>query len=175
MATRYEAGRVDRDRDRDRDDGRRSTAAPFIGLGGLILIVGSMLPWASDSGTAAKINETISGSSFSDGRVAMGVGFAMLAIAFVMFTTRRAGSWFDADLLGFALATTGLVVTIATLVALGSNGADNVERSAEVGLYVAIAGSAIAFVGALAGLMRSSSDRATHERRGGVVGTDRAA
>jgi len=173
MASRYESTRVDTDR--NRDDGRRSTAAPFIGLGGLILIIGTFLPWASDSGTAAKINETISGSSLSDGRIAMGLGFAMLVIAFVMFTTRRAGSWFDADLLGLALATTALVTTIATLAALGSNGADNVSRSAEAGLYVAIAGSAVGFVGALVGLMRSASDRATHDRRGGVVGTDRAA
>ena len=173
MATRYETTRLDTDQ--HRDDGRRSTAAPFIGLGGLILIIGTFLPWASDSGTANTINESISGSSFSDGRMAMGLGFAMLLIAIVMYTTRRAGSWFDADLLGFALATTAVVVSIATLTALGSNEADNVTRTAELGLYVAIAGSLISMVGALVGLVRSASDRATDERRGGVVGTDRAA
>lgn len=173
MASRYESTRLDTER--NRDDGRRSTAAPFIGLGGLILIIGTFLPWASDSGTANTINESISGSSFSDGRIAMGLGFAMLLIAVVMYTTRRAGSWFDADLLGFALATTAVVVSIATLTALGSNEADNVTRTAELGLYVAIAGSLISMVGALVGLVRSASDRATEERRGGVVGTDRAA
>jgi hypothetical protein len=173
MASRYESTRLDTDR--RTDDGRRSTAAPFIGLGGLILIIGTFLPWASESGTANKINESISGSSFSDGRIAMGLGFAMLLIAVVMYTTRRAGSWFDADLLGFALGTIAVVTTVATMTALGSNGADNVARTAEVGLYVAIAGSVIGMVGALVGLVRSASDRATPERRGGVVGTDRAA
>ena len=173
MASRHESTRLDTDR--HRDDGRRSTAAPFIGLGGLILIIGTFLPWASDSGTANTINESIAGSSFSDGRIAMGLGFAMLLIAVVMYTTRRAGSWFDADLLGFALGTIALVTTVATLTALGSNDADNVSRTAEVGLYIAIAGSAIGMVGALAGLVRSASDRATQDRRGGVVGTDRAA
>ena len=173
MASGYESTRLETER--NQDDGRRSTAAPFIGLGGLILIIGTFLPWASDSGTANTINESISGSSFSDGRMAMGLGFAMLLIAVVMYTTRRAGSWFDADLLGFALATTAVVVSIATLTALGSNEADNVTRTAELGLYVAIAGSLIGMVGALVGLVRSASDRATEERRGGVVGTDRAA
>jgi len=173
MATRYENARLDTDR--YRDDGRRSTAAPYIGLGGLILIIGSFLPWASDSGTARTINESISGSSFPDGRMAMGLGFAMLLIAIVMSTTRRAGSWFDADLLGFALGTIAVVSTVATLAALGSNDVDNVSRTAEIGLYVAIAGSLIGMVGALVGLVRSASDRATEDRRGGVVGTDRAA
>ena len=173
MATRHESTRLDTDR--YRDDGRRSTAAPFIGLGGLILIIGAFLPWASDSGTANTINESISGSSFSDGRIAMGLGFAMLLISFVMYTTRRAGSWFDADLLGFALGTIAVVTTVATMAALGTSGADNVARTAETGLYVAIAGSAIGMVGALVGLVRSASDRATSERRGGVVGADRAA
>jgi hypothetical protein len=173
MATRHENTRLDTDR--YRDNGRRSTAAPFIGLGGLILIIGSFLPWASDSGTARTINESISGSSFPDGRMAMGLGFAMLLIAVVMSTTRRAGSWFDADLLGFALGTIAVVTTVATLAALGSNGVDNVSRTAEIGLYVAIAGSLIGMVGALVGLVRSASDRATDDRRGGVVGTDRAA
>jgi hypothetical protein len=173
MATRYENTRLDTDR--YRDDGRRSTAAPFIGLGGLILLIGSFLPWASDSGTARTINESISGSSFPDGRMAMGLGFAMLLIAVVMSTTRRAGSWFDADLLGFALGTIAVVTTVATLAALGSNGVDNVSRSAEIGLYVAIAGALIGMVGALVGLVRSASDRATEDRRGGVVGTERAA
>jgi len=173
MASRYENTRLSTDR--NRDDGRRSTAAPFIGLGGLILIIGTFLPWASDSGTAGTINESISGSSFSDGRMVMGLGVAMLLIGFVMFTTRRVGSWFDADLLGFALATTAVVVSIATFAALGSNGAENVSRTAEIGLYVAIAGSLIGMVGALVGLVRSASDRATEDRRGGIVGTDRAA
>jgi hypothetical protein len=173
MASRYENTRLDTDR--YRDDGRRSTAAPFIGLGGLILIIGSFLPWASDSGTATTINGSIQGSSFADGRTAMGLGFAMLLIAVVMYTTRRAGSWFDADLLGFALGTIAVVTTVATLAALGSNGADNVARTAEIGLYVAIAGSLIGMVGALMGLVRSASDRAVDDRRGGVVGTDRAA
>jgi hypothetical protein len=154
--------------------GRRSTAAPMIGFGGLVLIIGSMLPWASNAaaGSASRINESISGSSLSDGRIAMGLGFAMLVIALVMFTTRRVGSWFDADLLGLALATIAGVVTIATWTALNSNAGDAVTRSADTGLYVALAGSVIGFAGALAGLMRSGSDRATDDRDNDVVETE---
>jgi hypothetical protein len=155
-------------------EGRRSTAAPIIGAGGLVLIIGTMLPWASNAaaGTASRVNTSISGSSFSDGRIAMGLGFAMLVIALVMFTTRRVGAWFDADLLGLALATTAGVVTIATWTALNSSAGDAVSRSADTGLYVAVAGSVIAFAGALAGLMRSGSDRATDHRDNDVVETE---
>ena len=156
------------------NDGRRSTAAPIIGLGGIALIIGTMLPWASNSvaGAANRVNESISGSSLSDGRIAMGLGFAMVMIALVMFTTRRVGAWFDADLLGLALATTAGVVTIATWTALNSNAGAAVSRSADTGLYVALAGSVVAFAGALAGLMRSGSDRATDDRDNDVVETE---
>jgi hypothetical protein len=110
-------------RDRARTDGRRdarsSAAAPFLGLGGAALAIGSFLSWASDStdNVAGSVNESITGSSFSDGRVVLGIGVAMLVMAAYMASTRRRGHWFDADLLGAALGTIAVVIIIATWVA----------------------------------------------------------
>jgi hypothetical protein len=146
-----------------RYEGRRSTAAPVIGLGGVVLVVGTFLSWASHSAPAVahKVDESISGSSLPDGRMAMGLGFAMVMIAVVMLATRRVGAWFDADLLGLALATAALVLTIATWASIGKDSGVTASRDADIGLYVAVVGSAIAFIGSLVGLMKSGSDRAT--------------
>lgn len=175
MSTRLENGRRHHDRG---DEGRRSTAAPILALSGLILAIGTMLPWASQSGQSGgaigSFNESISGSSFSDGRIVMGLGVALLAIAVVMLTTRRRGAWFDADLLGLALATTALVVTIATWAGLNPS-AGAVSRSADIGLYVSLAGSLLGVIGSLAGLTRSESDRAEGRRQDVVGSRDRAA
>jgi hypothetical protein len=171
MSTRLENERAVRV-DRPTQEGRRSTAAPIIGLGGLVLVLGTLLSWASESGARQAVNHSISGSSFSDGRTAMGLGFAMIMIAGVMVTTRRVGAWFDANLLGLALATTALVVTIATWVAIGNEAGVTVSRTADIGLYISVVGAAVAFIGTLWGLM-SDSDRATDSGRNDVVGADR--
>lgn len=151
-------GRTVRDRRPDADvvhlevdPGRRSMAAPALGLGGLVLLIGSFLSWASDSNSpvADAANSSIAGSSLADGRVVMGIGLALLFMALYMGTTMRRGHWFDSDLLGLALSTIAAVIIVATWVALPEG------RGPEAGLYVALAGSLIAFVGTLAALIRS--------------------
>ena len=151
-----------RARDRARADGRlddaeASAAAPFLGLGGAALTIGSFLSWASDStaNAAGAVNESITGSSFADGRMVMGIGVAMLVMAGYMASTRRRGHWYDADLLGAALGTIAVVVIIATWAAYPES------RSPDLGLYVSLIGAFIGMAGSLAAATRRhrSDDR----------------
>ncbi len=147
-------GTRDRARTDGRADARSSVAAPFLGVGGAALTLGSFLAWASDStgGVAGAVNESIAGSSFPDGRVVMGIGVAMLVMAGYMASTRRRGHWFDADLLGAALGTIAVVMIIATWVAYPDS------RSADVGLYVSLIGALIGMAGSLAAATQRHRD-----------------
>ena len=161
----------DRDGDprviRDRRESRSSTAALALAFGGLVLVVGTFLDWID--GREQALTDP-NGFQIPDGRVALGIGVALLLIGIVMATNRRVGSWFDADLLGFALSTVALVTVVALWVYLGSD-----QRSPDVGIYVAAAGAAIAMVGSLVALLRSGSDRATLDSKGeGDIGRNRS-
>lgn len=162
----------DRDGDRrtirDRRVARSSTAAPFLIVGSLALVVGSFLDWvgARDQAVGAS-----NGYQLPDGRVALGVGVALLLVGILMAANRRVGSWFDADLLGTALSTFALVTVAAFWAYLGSD-----DRSPEIGLWVAAAGALIAMAGSLVALLKSASDRATWDDEGeGDVGRNRRA
>jgi hypothetical protein len=89
----------------------------------------------------------------------------------LMWANKRVGSWFDADLLGVTLSTIALGTIIGFLIDLGDTG-----RTVEIGAYVALAGALIAFIGGMAALLRSGSDRATADDEGrGDIGRRRAA
>jgi hypothetical protein len=169
METRYNSGDREPVRMNDRR-GRPSMAAPFVALGGLIVLVGAFLDWASTKGAAVANGGgganggngvTFSGYNLPDGRVVAGIGAALLIMAALMWVNRRAGSWFDADLLGVAPSAIALLVAVTFLMDVGSAG-----RSAELGVYVSLVGSLIALGGAVAALLRSGSDRATADVSG---------
>ena len=164
--------RTTRDRDgnrrsvTDRRRSRSSAAAVPLIIGSLALIVGSFLDWigARDQAVGAS-----NGYQLPDGRIALGIGVALLIMGVIMAVNKRVGTWFDADLIGVALST----VALATIVALwGYLGSDN--RSVEVGIWISAAGALIAMVGSLVALLRSGSDRATWDEEGaGDVGRNR--
>ena len=150
----------------DRRESRSSTAALALAFGGLVLVVGSFLDWID--GRSQAIADP-NGFQIPDGRIALGIGAALLLMGILMAANKRVGSWFDADLLGVALSTVALVTIVSLWVYLGSD-----ERSPDVGIYVATAGAAIAMVGSLMALLKSSSDRATLDEKGeGDVGRNR--
>lgn len=152
---------------RDRRVSRTSTAAPALMLGGLILIVGTFMDWVD--GRELALTDP-NGFQIPDGRMALGIGVGLLLMGVLMAANKRVGSWFDADLLGVALSTVGLVTIVSLWMYLGSD-----ERSPDIGLYVSAAGAAIAMVGALVALLRSGSDRATTDDDGrGDVGRSRS-
>jgi hypothetical protein len=151
---------------RDRRDARSSVAAMPLAVGGLVLVVAAFFDWID--GREQSLTDP-NGFQIPDGRIVLGIGAALLLTGILMASNRRVGSWFDADLLGFALSTVALV-TVGTLWAyLASD-----ERSPDVGIYLATAGGAIAMVGSLIALLRSRSDRATLDDDGrGDVGRNR--
>ena len=159
----------------DDRDARASVAAPPILIGSLIVIVGTFLDWASGTVIDATGTQTdtvdLSGFNVPDGRIVMGIGFALLVMAVLMWANKRVGSWFDADLLGVTLSTIAIGTIVAFLIDVGDTG-----RSVEIGTYVSLVGAVIAFVGGLAALLRSGSDRATVDDEGrGDVGRRRVA
>ena len=160
----------DRDGDprviRDRRDSRSSVAAIPLALGGLALVVSAFLDWID--GREQLLTDP-NGFQIPDGRLVLGIGAALLLIGILMAANRRVGSWFDADLLGFALSTVALVTVVTLWAYLASD-----ERSPDIGIYVATAGALIAMVGSLIALLRSRSDRATLDDEGrGDVGRNR--
>jgi len=159
----------------DHRDARASMAAPAILIGALVVIVGTFLDWASGTidatGTTQTETRDLSGLNVPDGRIVMGIGLALLVMAALMWANKRVGSWFDADLLGVTLSTVAIGTIVAFLIDVGDTG-----RSVEIGTYVSLAGAVIAFIGGLAALLRSGSDRATVDDEGrGDVGRRKAA
>jgi hypothetical protein len=159
----------------DHREARASVAAPALLIGALVAIVGTFLDWASTTVTVATDTQTdrvdLSGFNVPDGRIVMGIGFALLVMATLMWANKRVGSWFDADLLGVTLSTIAIGTIVAFLIDVGDSGG-----SAEIGTYVSLAGVGIAFIGGLAALLRSGSDRATVDDEGrGDVGRRSAA
>jgi hypothetical protein len=151
----------------DRRDGRSSTAAWTLAFGGLVMVVASFFDWID--GREQSLTDP-NGFQLPDGRLVLGIGAALLLMGILMATNRRVGTWFDADLLGFALATVGLVTVVSLWAYLASD-----ERSPDIGIYVASAGALIAMVGALIALLKSRSDRATLDEEGrGDVGRNRS-
>ena len=164
--------RTTRDRDgdrrvaRDRRISRSSTAAVPLVIGSLALIGGSLLDWIGGRDQAVGASN---GYQIPDGRVALGIGAALLIMGILMAANKRVGTWFDADLLGTALSTFALVTVAALWAYLASD-----NRSPEIGLFVAVAGAVVAMVGSLVALLRSASDRATWDDEGkGDVGRNR--
>ena len=160
----------------DHWEARASMAAPAILIGALVVIVGTFLDWASGAvidatGTTQTQTLDLSGFNVPDGRIVMGIGFALLVMAALMWANKRVGSWFDADLLGVALSAIAIGTIVAFLIDVGDAG-----RSVEIGIYVSLGGAMIAFIGGLAALLRSGSDRATVDDEGrGDVGRRAAA
>jgi hypothetical protein len=69
------------------------------------------------------------------------------------------------------LSTVAIGTIVAFLIDVGDTG-----RAVEIGTYVSLAGAVIAFIGGLAALLRSGSDRATVDDEGrGDVGRRMAA
>jgi hypothetical protein len=158
MGTHYDDGTVTGPRRIERrDDARPSMAAPFVGLGGLALVIGTFLTWI-DSGDATTGTTEIAGSSLSDGRIVMGIGFALIVMALYMGTTRRWGHWFDSDLLGATLSAVATTVIIATWVALPDG------QSPDLGLYVSLAGAIVGLIGTVMALTRSRQYGPGYER-----------
>jgi hypothetical protein len=85
---------------RDRRVSRSSTAAPVLIVGSLALIIGTFLDWVGSRDQAVGAS---SGYQLPDGRIALGVGVALLLMGIIMAANKRVGSWFDADLLGVAM------------------------------------------------------------------------
>jgi len=147
MERSYEDTRTTGSRDLGRSRARASVAAPLLAIGGLALAIGTLLTWV-DLGDAAGGTE-VAGTSLSDGRLIMGIGLGMLLMGVYMATTRRYGHWYDADLLGATLGAIATAVIVTTWIALPDG------QTAELGLYVSLAGAVLGLIGALAALAQS--------------------
>lgn len=150
MESVYEDTRTRSSRGLERSKAKASVAAPLLGIGGLALALGTLLTWV-DAGDAATGAE-VAGSSLSDGRLVMGIGLGMLLMGVYMATTRRYGHWYDADLLGATLGAIATTVIVTTWIALPDG------QTADLGLYVSLAGAVLGLIGALAALAQSRVD-----------------
>ena len=155
-----------------REDNRRvsrvSKAAPAMVIGAIVIIVGVFLDWASGTGAGSLVGGTsgtadLSGYNLIDGRIVGSLGVALLVAGLLMWTNKRVGSWFDADLLGVTLAAFAVAQVVMFLLDVG-----NEALSADFGAYVSLAGAAIAFLGAIGALLASKSDRATTDQDGRI-------
>lgn len=124
--------------------GRSTLGVALAGLGGLLMIVGSILPFIAGSAGGPFEGQTSSGLSFPRGKVDLGVGIALLLIAFVIRAVRL-------TLFGKRILAVVAVVSSAIVVYWSLRDISDVTKLPEVdvgtGLYLVLAGAILGLVG----------------------------
>ncbi|MEM7339815.1 MAG: ABC transporter permease subunit [Actinomycetota bacterium] len=135
------------------------TAGIVTGVGSLVAIVALVLPWTIDAGKFSafgrRADESLNGDSFNGLSASGGSWFGFIILALAAFTLLavftglgrpgRGARWLAAD--GAAIAS--ISVFVLALVHLISSAAPNSEPGTGIGVYLAVAGGALATAGSI--------------------------
>jgi hypothetical protein len=120
----------------------------LIGLGGLLMVIGAILPFVTGSAGGPFEGESLGGLSTPDGKLYLGVGIALLVFAVLIWQV--------------AAGTARLAFGILTILAAGfmvyagivdiSQVGDQPEVDIGIGLYVVLAGSIVGVIGGVLSL-----------------------
>lgn len=113
-------------------------AAGIMGVGGLLVAVGTFLPLASAFGTSISYFET------PDGKLVLGIGVALVIFAVGLGVSTSRGLSIAMGVLGLIAGALGVVSIVIDWQSLGDAG-----LSAGVGVYVTLLGSVVGVVGAV--------------------------
>jgi hypothetical protein len=131
-------------------EARRPTlAVGLMGLGGLLMVIGAILPFVTGSAGGPFEGESLGGLSTPDGKLYLGVGIALLVFAVLIWRV--------------AVGTARLALGILTILAAGfmvyagivdiSQVGDQPEVDIGIGLYVVLLGSIGGVVGGVLSLL----------------------
>ena len=112
-------------------------AAMLLGIGGLIMVIGSLMEFASVPG------QSLSGLDTDDGKLYLGVGIALAIFAAVIWSVAAAGT---RRVLGVLSTLAALFMLYAAIVDI----TDIPEGvSVGIGLYIVLVGTILASIGAV--------------------------
>jgi hypothetical protein len=122
----------------------------LTGLGGLLMVIGSVLPFIAGSSGGPFESQTSSGLRFPRGKVDLGIGIALLLIAFLIRAMRL--TLFSARILAIVA-----VVSSAIVLYWSIRDVSDVARLPEVdpgtGLYFVLVGGILGLVGGVLNLI----------------------
>jgi hypothetical protein len=143
--------------------GRLTSGVALIGLGGLLMVIGSILPFIAGSAGGPFEGQTSSGLRFPRGRVDLGVGIALVLIAVLIRALRL--TLFSARILSI-VAVVGSAIIVYWSVRDVSDLTKLPEVDVGAGLYVVLAGGVIGLAGGMLSLFaREQTPFAGPERK----------
>lgn len=131
-------------------NGRPMFGVALTGLGGLLMVIGSILPFIAGSSGGPFEGQTSSGLRFPRGKVDLGVGIALLLVAFLIRAKRL--TLFSARILAIVA-----VVSSAIVLYWSIRDVSDVAKLPEVdpgtGLYLVLVGGILGLVGGVFNLI----------------------
>lgn len=129
---------------------RPTWAAGLIGLGGLLVVIGSILPFVAGSAGGPFEGQTSSGLRYADGKFDLGVGIGLVVIAVLIQGLRL--TLFGTRILSIIATVAAAIVLYATIIDV-SDVAELPQVEVGLGLWFVMIGSAVALVGGVVGLI----------------------
>lgn len=131
-------------------NGRPMFGVAFTGLGGLLMVIGSILPFIAGSSGGPFAGQTSSGLRFPRGKVDLGVGIALLLIALVIWALRL--TLFSKRILAIVAVVSSAIVVYWSLRDI-SDVAKLPEVDPGAGLYFVLVGGILGLVGGVFNLI----------------------
>lgn len=129
---------------------RPTLAVGLIGVGGLLVVIGSILPFVAGSPGGPFEGQTSSGLRYADGKFDLGVGIGLVLIAVLIQALRL--TLFATRILSVIATVAAGIILYATIIDVSDVG-ELPEVEAGIGLYFVLAGAAVALVGGALGLI----------------------
>lgn len=129
---------------------RPTWAAGLIGLGGLLVVIGSILPFVAGSAGGPFEGQTSSGLRYADGKFDLGVGIGLVVIAVLIQGLRL--TLFGTRILSIIATVAAAIVLYATIIDV-SDVAELPQVEVGLGLWFVMIGSTVALVGGVVGLI----------------------
>jgi hypothetical protein len=129
---------------------RPTVGVALTGLGGLLLVIGSILPFLAGSAGGPFEGQTSSGLRFPRGKVDLGVGIGLVLIAVLIRALRL--TLFSTRILG-VVAVVGAAIIVYWSVRDVSDVSKLPEVDVGTGLYVVLVGGIIGLVGGVLSLI----------------------
>lgn len=133
--------------------GRPRWAVALTGLGGLLMVIGAILPFVTGSAGGPFEGQSLGGLDTPDGKLYLGVGIGLIVFAFLIWAARSPAL---RKILGVLVILASGFMVYAGIVDI-SDVRDQAEVDIGIGLYIVLVGSIIGVVGGVLSLIATRS------------------
>lgn len=133
--------------------GRPRWPVALSGLGGLLMVIGAILPFVTGSAGGPFEGQSLGGLDTPDGKLYLGVGIGLIVFAFLIWATRSPSL---RKILGVLVILASGFMIYAGIVDI-SDVQDQAEVEIGTGLYIVLIGSIIGVVGGVLSLIATRS------------------